>query len=179
LLRVTGETATRREGPKCDNESGVRVDYDNCFSYVFVDHVTAQHAFLLAKAYYEGYDYEWIGDRTGQSTRLEGAPHFWPAGDRVVIVIEGGSNGGVEVWRCPDGKPVKGWDLEHRAAGAKLVVEYEFKSWDGEDRINLLAFGGIADGRGGLERKFERLPVRLIASPKWAIRGLPLADGQP
>jgi hypothetical protein len=86
-----------------------------------------------------------------------------------MIVIEGGSNGGVEVWRCPDGKPVKGWDLEHRAAGAKPVVEYEFKSWDGEDRINLLAFGGIADGRGGLERKFERLPVRLIASPKWAI----------
>ena len=166
----TGETLTWRNGTQCSDERGAGANYGNCFWYVFIDHYAAQHAYLVAKMYQEGYSYEWIDDRTGQTTRLEDAPHFSPSGDRFVIVraneIEGYS--GVQIWGCPDGKPVKEWDFEPTEAGANVYALYTFQSWEGEDAVSLRA-EGVVDRKD----RFSNLPVQLIRSPEWVVKGLP------
>jgi hypothetical protein len=110
---------------------------DECEHYHFQAHYPQAHAFLVYVTLYEGHQFLWIDDITGDVTTIGGVPHPSPSGRWMVVVEAMDCCGfdGLQLWSTEDRHLV--W--QHGGEFQDNRAYYAFRRWDGDDRVLLNA----------------------------------------
>lgn len=122
----------------CENH-----DVEGCVIYELRAYLPSQNAFVIEGKSYEDHAHWVISRKTGRAVQLETRPEFSPTGKRFVSVNnkeQGSHSYDVAIWVMTPDEPKLEFRYE-RPQGDRYEL-WEFRGWDGEDRIKLENVGG-------------------------------------
>jgi hypothetical protein len=148
----------------CENH-----DAERCVIYELRAYLPSQNAFVIEGKSYEGGAHWVVSRKTGRAVQLETRPEFSPTGKRFVSVngAELGSHSyDVAIWVMTPDEPKL--EFRYETPQGDRYELWEFRGWNGEDRINLEVKVGNA------MVPFESEAVRTAAG--WQIKRPPQSN---
>jgi hypothetical protein len=148
----------------CENH-----DAERCVIYELRAYLPSQNAFVIEGKSYEGEAHEVVSRKTGRAAQLETRPEFSPSGKRFVSVNNkelGSHSYDVAIWVMTPDEPKL--EFRYETPQGDRYELWEFRGWDGEDRIKL----GV--NVGGAMLPFESEAVRTRAG--WQIKRPPQSN---
>jgi hypothetical protein len=113
-------------------------DAERCVIYELRAYLSSQNAFVIEGKSYEGEAHEVVSRKTGRAVQLETRPEFSPTGQRFVSVNDkelGSHSYDVAIWVMTPDEPKL--EFRYETPQGDRYELWEFRGWDGEDRIKL------------------------------------------